>query len=608
MKNRICPHNLSADGCKLGSYCQLVHVNDEFTFDRDISSSSNINSGIMEVTPLWWWRENTCCYTEQPNEWHLFPMEQSRQLEDAFVNGRSCILRSHRVNFKTMKMNHLSESGATIGTRMIERVLSVPSASWFTLTLDGKHAVQFDEDTCILLENLYCQGTQTRVHLRIGIHGLYINFVSMEVRDPSTSSVLHLRRQSVRLNCSTPNREIVLVDEYKNILFIFDAFNRCTTFDFRQLTAKPQGMLYTNELIRVVVVETCTDNKCIAWKKSFSHMKSYYHPCPKGRTCPLSVSSEDAEDHNPSFDVWSDIHCALFHHENMPHSEPEAILHWRRSQGITKQFRRKWVETKTLGNRLLRRVPPVSSEYTEILNLLVGKGLDITSCPKVKIDRVQNNTLWSSYLRLRQEIAETMLLGEQEYAHPPHALQENIYFLAVAEKSELNKLHEKGFSELKSTQERHSTRVCVEASSAVEGLPDGQHSGVIVITLGFVGWSVRVVETTVKAVAPPVRLLTSKGFSRKMCALYDSTCDSPQQSLASYFEIYDTRQLYPMYVVSYDYNAAFDESASQSMAFSASISHGNVPSQSRDAVSRTSFLVPGLDVQDAFGSSDEEDG
>ena len=163
---------------------------------------------------------------------------------------------SHRVDFKTMTMTHLS-MGKKDCSRMIERVACLAAPTWYTLSSDGKQAIQFDEETCVLIETVYSQGLKTRIQLRLGIHGLYLNLAAMEMRDPSTLSIRTLRRQVVRLNCSNAARSLYLVDEYGSSLYIFDSSERAARINPRQAMVVPQGVLQTNELTRLLAVARC---------------------------------------------------------------------------------------------------------------------------------------------------------------------------------------------------------------------------------------------------------------------------------------------------------------------------------------------------------------
>jgi len=351
----LCPHSLSVGGCRLGSLCNLTHVVTDVAENVSQCTSSSLHGSTLgkgTVLPLWWWCEKTSCFTRQRNHWRLVPRTECQKLEDSYQAEQAfCIVRSHRVDFKSSTMSHLScRSHLPESSRMIERVTCLISPTWYTLSPDGTQAVQFNEEVCALLESEYCKGLKTRITLRVGLRGLFVNLGLMEVRDPSTNTTMSLRRQAVRLNCANVKRSFNLVDEYGAPLYIFDAADRAPGINPNRCIVEPHGVLQTNEITRLAVAMRCPVSKCRKWQKDIGHMLAMQHACPRGKFCQLA-ELDASTPIDAARKVWSDTHCSLFHHDvaiGTTLEEDDIFLQWKQNQTFAKQFKSHWVGQKAV--------------------------------------------------------------------------------------------------------------------------------------------------------------------------------------------------------------------------------------------------------------------
>eukprot|EP00760_Papus_ankaliazontas_P028024 PhM_4_TR3486/c0_g1_i1/m.14766 len=614
--NNICPHSLSVSGCRLGSYCKMVHPKDDTNLTvhmmNQSSLSTTLNSNISDKeTPMWWWRENTRCYTHQVNRWRQFATDVAETLESAYLEGQSsCVVLAHRVHFETMTMRPTNAASEEEGQRMVVRVLCTAVASWCTVSHDGQRVHQYDTDACGLIEGAYMRGTRTRLQLRVGLHGCMVNLANMDVREGHTNWIKRLFRQPVRLRCEEPTCDLTLVDEYGGPLYIFNVADVSQVMDTSQLTVKPQGVLHTNEITRPVVLERCPDTGCKLWKTSESHMRTMQHSCPKGKTCVLAVSLPANVEADDVREAWSDLHCTLFHHEDAPHPEGDNVMMWKRKQRHGRLFRKKWTEATTVRGNAgdLRRVDS-PDEKQEVLGPILSSASEQFKLDEIlaTVLRLQSPMFWSVYLRVRQEIAETLMEGSDEHEPHTNALVEHVGYIACRV-STVRQLQTHGLSCLDEYVRRSCVRIFKRPVDALAhfvsstasasarsspltpalALPQTEPSYVVMTVLYFPGWATRVSDTKAAAttadltrvpsfvkspsstvspppghtVLPPVRLLTSRHFTRKECLLFDSVCDAMDMAEATWFDIHDLKQTYPMYVTVFDNNPAISLAAS----------------------------------------------
>jgi len=220
----------------------------------------------------------------------------------------------------------------------------------------------------------------------------------------------------------------------------------------------------------------------------------------------------------------------------------------------------------------LKRVETNTPEYIDLFELISSKGLTLDlGAPgdsNVRTKRVQNTQIWNNYLRVRQEIVESLFLASEEHSPPPRAFLEDVYFI-VAEARDCQSVPEKGLLTLRHYLIHHCVRLWVNASDAVKAFlatATPSSSKVLLPVLAFTGWSNPQAADSTIAVAPPVRALTSRTCSRKECIMFDSCCDAQDQQEAHWFDIFDVRQMYPMYSISLDISSPVGSSCDPNSA------------------------------------------